>query len=330
MGETAIRFPMMAVGILPALVMLAYFRSRENFATDGASLWPLFGLGAVLVFAAVALGVGTTILVADVEGPLAAAAAKAFLVAAVPEEAVKLLAIATVALRGPVRRPHEYLVLAVAASTGFAALENVFYTFGSADAWAAVALVRSLTAVPGHAFSGAVMGACIAVAMRGRRLFWPLAYLVPAALHGLYDIPVMFLEFHEKQGLSIAPATAHAALAGFAAILLAEAALAHIASRRLLAASPPDGLPIWREGPSRMLLWWRERRKLQAVTWSGLGLLLLLTVPLLALGGIYMPDLPKRALASTWLGILAALAVLHGGAFLALARSLVRAKTAPS
>lgn len=327
MGETAVRLAMMAAGVLPALVMLAYFRSRENFATDGVSLWPLFGLGAVLAFVAVAVGVGASALIAKVEGPLAATAAKAFLVAALPEEAVKLLAIAPIALRGPVRRSHEYLVLAVAASTGFAALENVFYTIGSENTWGAVALIRSLTAVPGHAFSGAVMGACIAAAMQGRIFFWPLAYLAPAILHGLYDFPVMFMELIEKQGVSIALETAHAPLAGFTAILLAEAALAHIASDRLLAAPPPEGLPSWREGPSRILIWWRERRKLQAVAWGSLGLLLLLAVPLLTLSAIHGPDIPNKPFASAEVGILAALAVLHGGAFLALAKSLVRAKT---
>ena len=84
------------------------------------------------------------------------------------------------------------VVYGVFVSLGFALWENIGYVarFGLS-----VALIRAVTAVPGHACFGVFMGTWYGMAKRcegmgdlaGARKMRVTSLLVPAALHGLYD-----------------------------------------------------------------------------------------------------------------------------------------------
>lgn len=84
------------------------------------------------------------------------------------------------------------VVYSVFVSLGFALWENIGYVarFGLS-----VALIRAVTAVPGHACFGVFMGTWYGMAKRcegtgdlaGAKRMRVTALLVPAALHGLYD-----------------------------------------------------------------------------------------------------------------------------------------------
>ena len=84
------------------------------------------------------------------------------------------------------------VVYAVAVSLGFAVWENIKYvlTYGFATA-----LVRAVTAVPGHACFGVIMGAWYGLAKRKQQQGWNsasrlarfLAVLLPTIVHGVYD-----------------------------------------------------------------------------------------------------------------------------------------------
>lgn len=92
----------------------------------------------------------------------------------------------------------DAVVYAVAVSLGFALWENIGYvmSFGLATA-----VLRALTAVPGHACFGVFMGAWYGMAkqqeIRGNygaaKTGRVLALLVPMAIHGLYDF-IAFME----------------------------------------------------------------------------------------------------------------------------------------
>ena len=87
---------------------------------------------------------------------------------------------------------YDGVVYAVFVSLGFAIWENISYVlhFGFSTA-----LVRAVTAIPGHACFGVFMGvfyACARYYYAGGKysaasLFKVLAFVVPAFLHGLYD-----------------------------------------------------------------------------------------------------------------------------------------------
>jgi hypothetical protein len=89
--------------------------------------------------------------------------------------------------------PMDGIVYGVAASTGFAALENLVHI---SEGGIPVAVVRALTAVPSHAAHGAIMGYFLGLAClfeRQRVVHCSCALLIPIMLHGLYDFPLLVM-----------------------------------------------------------------------------------------------------------------------------------------
>ena len=84
------------------------------------------------------------------------------------------------------------VVYAVAVSLGFAVWENIKYVFTYG---LTTALVRAVTADPGHACFGVIMGAWYGLAKRKQQQGWNsasrlarfLAVLLPTIVHGAYD-----------------------------------------------------------------------------------------------------------------------------------------------
>jgi RsiW-degrading membrane proteinase PrsW (M82 family) len=128
-------------------------------------------------------------------GGASGAAWQAFVFVALPEELVKFLVLVLYGLRRPdFRRAMDGVLYGLAASLGFATIENIMYVSSYGFGTAAV---RALTSVPGHALWGGIMGyyagqACFSGIGNSWR-FWVLALLVPVALHGLFDFPLMAL-----------------------------------------------------------------------------------------------------------------------------------------
>jgi RsiW-degrading membrane proteinase PrsW (M82 family) len=129
-------------------------------------------------------------------GALGAAALKAFVQAALPEEAVKVVALAWLFRRLPPQAAAELTAAAAAVrgaafGLGFAAVESVLY---AAHGGVEVTLVRGFTAIPCHVFLGSVMAHYLARfygdAPRDRSALVK-AFFVPLVLHGLYDYPLM-------------------------------------------------------------------------------------------------------------------------------------------
>lgn len=87
---------------------------------------------------------------------------------------------------------YDAVVYAVFVSLGFALWENISYVLHYGFT---TALVRAVTAIPGHTCFGVFMGAFYGMARRAEnngqheasRLYRVLAVLVPVLLHGTYD-----------------------------------------------------------------------------------------------------------------------------------------------
>jgi RsiW-degrading membrane proteinase PrsW (M82 family) len=178
--------------VTPSLLLLWYFHSRDVYPEPGRVVWTTFALGVltagpVLLFA---LPMGAFLeLLSD---PFAAGAYEAFVLAAIPEETLKLAVLLWYARRhSAFDEPMDGLVYGVAASLGFATLENILYV---AQGGLGVAILRAVTSIPGHATFGAIMGYYVGQAhfSRGRgRLFVAKAWFIPVLLHGLYDTPLL-------------------------------------------------------------------------------------------------------------------------------------------
>jgi len=114
-----------------------------------------------------------------------------FLGAAIPEESAKLLVIRGYCARLPsFDEPMDGLVYGATAALGFALFENIVYV---AQGTMFTAIIRGLTAVPGHAILGAMIGYSISSAMfepESRSRTWK--GLVAAILcHGSYNMFLM-------------------------------------------------------------------------------------------------------------------------------------------
>lgn len=119
--------------------------------------------------------------------------AQAFLVAAIPEETFKLVALWLILRKNPYFDEHfDGIVYAVCVGLGFAAVENVLYVLSQED-WLSVAVARSLLAVPGHYAFAILMGYYYSlhhfVSHSDRTA--ALILIAPVLAHGIYDALAM-------------------------------------------------------------------------------------------------------------------------------------------
>ena len=178
--------------LVPSLLLMWYFHRRDAFPEPQGVLWTTFGLGVLITVPAAAAALVLDRVAEAFPDPFGYGFASAFLGAAIPEELFKLAVLWFYAARHfEFDEPMDGVVYGVAASLGLATLENVLYVAGGG---APVAMVRALTAVPGHAFLGAIMGFYVGQARfdeARRRAYLRRAFAVPVALHGLYDFPLL-------------------------------------------------------------------------------------------------------------------------------------------
>jgi RsiW-degrading membrane proteinase PrsW (M82 family) len=205
-GHLAITIP---AALLPSLLLLWYFTSRDVFPEPRGALIKTFFLGCLAVLPVVLVGVPVLLLFVQPlarVNPLAAAVSAAFLTAAVPEEFFKFVVVAYWCARQPeFDEPMDGIVYGVTASLGFATLENILYVSGGG---LEMALGRAFTAVPCHAFLGAIMGYYVGQARfrpERRRALLATGLGVAMLLHGLYDAPLLVLQFGGEALLNAHP-----------------------------------------------------------------------------------------------------------------------------
>jgi RsiW-degrading membrane proteinase PrsW (M82 family) len=157
--------------------------------------------------------VGPAGLDAGVCSSYAAAIYMSFAIAAIPEEAAKLLSVYAFAWRRPeFDERMDGIVYGARAGLGFALVENVAYLLllpTNMSEYIAIFLGRALLAVPGHAMWGGIAGYFAA-----RRRFdgtGPGAlggFAIAATMHGVYDTwvfatPIAIAEGHGWLALSL-------------------------------------------------------------------------------------------------------------------------------
>ncbi len=193
-----LRILIFTAAIAPPLLVLGYGVGKARGSGRSEAMWHAFVVGAVGGIVAAGIEFVLDRWLATLQlGAGASVGTSAILVAAIPEEAIKLFVLVAMA-EGHVdaRRMQDLLLLALAVSLGFATLENFLYVASFGD-WHTIASLRAITAVPGHGIDGLAMGALLMSArMRGiedwRRL-WPVL-AVPVILHAAYDLPLFAIE----------------------------------------------------------------------------------------------------------------------------------------
>ena len=116
-----------------------------------------------------------------------------FCIIALAEEGLKYLVLKKVTWKHPAFNYHfDAIVYSVTVSLGFAALENIMYV---GTGGIQVALLRAVTAIPGHCIFSIFMGASYGTAKyydsigdaASSKKFRRLAVFLPVLLHGFYD-----------------------------------------------------------------------------------------------------------------------------------------------
>lgn len=189
-------FILIAAAIIPAIfLLLKVYRSDSLEPESPQLLWRLFKVGIFSSLAALVLErVGSFLLdLACAEGTTVYNVILYFIVVAVSEEGSKYFFLRRNTWNSPeFNCQYDGVVYAVFVSLGFAVWENISYvlTYGFSTA-----LVRAVTAIPGHACFGIFMGVFYGLSKREANwkqtnrsaLFRVLAVLVPVLLHGAYD-----------------------------------------------------------------------------------------------------------------------------------------------
>ena len=181
-----------AVALLPVLVLFGYIWIKDRRQPEPMK-WLLKALFYGFLSTALVLMVVGPLPEIEVAGPMTAFM-KAFLEAAMPEEAAKLLMLYILLKKNPFFDEQlDGIVYATCVALGFAGTENILYLLGGLEdgTWVTMGISRAIFAVPGHFFFGTLMGYFFARAWFGnpehktRNMF--LAWFIPTIAHGIYD-----------------------------------------------------------------------------------------------------------------------------------------------
>jgi len=191
--------------ILPIAIIMLWVYSRDKLREPASVvlLTMLFG-GLVTIPILIvefplslAFGVGLDMQINTIWQALAIS----FVVAALVEELFKFGVLRLYSARhSAFDEPFDGIVYGIAASLGFALIENIGYVLismaeGGFAGGVAVAIGRAIFAVPMHASCGVIMGACIGLSRFGGGVKWSFfGILLAIAIHGTYDTFLFSME----------------------------------------------------------------------------------------------------------------------------------------
>jgi RsiW-degrading membrane proteinase PrsW (M82 family) len=198
-----------ASALIPSILLIWYFWARDVQREPGKVLAATFGLGVLAVVPVLMVELPAGWAIKQIADPYLQGTVEGFLGAAAPEELFKLVVLLAFCVRHPAfDEPMDGIVYGAVASLGFATLENVLYV---GKGGLGVGVLRALTAVPGHAFYGAMLGYYV-----GQAKFFPAhkgrliltGFLLATLAHGVYDTPLMIHSAVEKAGQQAGPSQA--------------------------------------------------------------------------------------------------------------------------
>lgn len=189
---------LLGIAILPAAWLLYQVNKLDRLEKEPGKLlvWLMIG-GAGSALAASVLETIGEALIAGMQNEILQVFVLAVFVVGLAEEGCKLLLLWIISWRRKeFNCNYDGIVYAVFCSMGFAILENILYVM---DGGFSTGLIRAVTAIPGHAFFGVLMGREYARAKRaqilgdkkGAVLHIFLGMGLSAFIHGLYDFFAM-------------------------------------------------------------------------------------------------------------------------------------------
>jgi RsiW-degrading membrane proteinase PrsW (M82 family) len=179
--------------VLPFFVLLRFYHRSDLFREPRGALARTFLLGLAITIPAILIELGLGAIPLRAPGPMVVALYAAFAVAAIPEEALKLLVIGRYCARlRDFGEPMDGIVYGATVGLGFAAVENVLYILSGG---LLVAVIRGVTSVPLHATCGAILGYYVARGrLEHRRGSVLRGFALAVVVHGLFDFgPMLYI-----------------------------------------------------------------------------------------------------------------------------------------
>lgn len=175
------------LALVPALILLSYFYKRDPRPEPKKTVTKAFLWGIAATLPALVIEMLFSYLTPSGLHPLATAAIRAFLIAALVEESCKMAMINRHIFPLPeFNEVNDGIVYTMAAGLGFAFLENILYSMNASHSWSLL-LMRGITSVPLHGLASGLMGYYIGKSKFAQKdtrligLLWAVFY------HGLYN-----------------------------------------------------------------------------------------------------------------------------------------------
>ncbi len=180
----------------PPLLLIGYglFKSRESWRSPALWCALLAGLASAGLAIPLEAFVETLLGAALHINEGMRAILTGFLIAALPEEGVKMLGLLAAMAMLDRRRLRSVVMVSIAVAMGFAGVENILYLINAGTDWQSIALLRGAASVPIHGVCGLMMGALVVGTIANDVSRWAgllLALVVPVALHGTFDTLLM-------------------------------------------------------------------------------------------------------------------------------------------
>ena len=193
------------MAILPAIFLVYLIYKKDSIEKEPIRLIGFVGLLGALTVLGAGLLEHVAISMLHISNPTLSHFIECFFIIALVEEGGKLFVTYISVWKHPeFNYRFDGIVYAVSASAGFAIVENLFYIFQNENSFS-VAILRAITAIPGHIVFGIVMGLFIGMAKYYKGLgdntmksfCLVLALIGPMVVHGLYDFILFGLEENE-------------------------------------------------------------------------------------------------------------------------------------
>jgi len=195
-------------GILPSLVWLFYYLSKDLHPEPKRMILKIFLWGGLVTIPVIFVQIGLKILLEKADlSPLATSIIYWFLIIALSEEIFKYLVVKIKVLNNAcMDEPIDIMIYMVVAALGFAAVENVLYLFVPLDQLSlnvllARTVLLSFTRFAGatflHTLCSAVIGYSVVISLKDQKnTFFEVLFgiITAVGLHGLYNFSIIMLE----------------------------------------------------------------------------------------------------------------------------------------
>ena len=186
------------LAIIPVIALLLFIYKKDKHPEPSSMLIKIFGLGCATIIPAIIVELIAEHAFAGLDREnLFILLIIVFLTVGIIEEFFKWLVIKVFCYNAEdFDEPYDAIVYAVFSSLGFACIENILYVLTSQHSFV-TGILRAVTAIPGHACFGVIMGYYFSMAkLKKDQKENDMPYLIfslamPAFIHTLYDYFIM-------------------------------------------------------------------------------------------------------------------------------------------